>query len=42
MLDALQPAVLCDDKYVVEVVVRKLWCSSKSEERTEIELTVLD
>ena len=42
MLDALQPAVLCDDKLVVEVTVRKLWCLTKLEEKTEIELTALE
>ena len=53
ILDSLQPAVICvyfiklllqiiDDKFVVHATVVKLWCNDANEEKTEVELTVLD
>lgn len=42
VLDALQPAVLSDDKLVITVVVSKHWTSSKDKECTCIELRVLE
>ena len=41
VLDALQPAVLSDDKLVITVVASKHWTSSKDKECTCIELRVL-
>ena len=41
ILDSLQPAVIVDDKLVVEVKVVKLWCKNKAEEKTDVELMVL-
>ena len=38
VLDALQPRVIADDKFVTKVVVEKMWCLSATSERTEIEL----
>ena len=38
VLDALQPRVLADDKFVTKVVVEKMWCLSATSERTDIEL----
>ena len=42
ILDSLQPAVIVDDKLVVEAKVVKYWCKSKVDEKTEIELMVLE
>ena len=42
ILDVLQPNVMIDDKLVVEVVVKKVWCNDKWGEKTDIELMVLD
>ena len=42
ILDALQPAVVIDDKLVVEAWIEKVWCSSAEEEKTEVELLVLE
>ena len=42
ILDALQPAVLIDDKLVVEAKIVKMWCNSAEEEKTEVELYVLE
>ena len=38
--DALEPTVIENDKLVVSATVTKLWCSSASEERTDIELLI--
>ena len=38
VLDALQPRVVADDKFVTKVEVEKMWCLSATSERTEIEL----
>ena len=38
VLDALQPRVISDDKFVTKVVVEKMWCLSATTERTDIEL----
>ena len=38
--DALEPAVIENDKLVVSATVTKLWCSCASEERTDIELLI--
>ena len=38
--DALEPTVIENDKLIVSATVTKMWCSSASEERTEIELLV--
>ena len=40
VLDALQPRVIADDKFVTKVVVEKMWCLSAATERTDIELQV--
>ena len=42
ILDALQPAIMIDDKLVVEANVAKFWCNSAEEEKTEVELYVLE
>ena len=42
ILDSLQPAVIVDDKLVVEAKVVKYWCKSKADEKTEVELMVLE
>ena len=42
ILDVLQPTVMTDDKLVVEAVVKKVWCNEKRDEKTDIELTVMD
>ena len=40
VLDALQPRVVHDDKFVSKIVVEKLWCDSDTSQRTMIELHV--
>ncbi len=40
VLDSLQPAIMIDDKLVVEANVSKFWCNSAEEEKTEVELLV--
>ena len=42
ILDSLQPAVVIDDKLVVEAKIVKMWCNSAEEEKTEVELYVLE
>ena len=42
LLDAMQPAVVIDDKLVVEAWIEKVWCNSAAEEKTEVELLVLE
>ena len=42
ILDSLQPAVVVDDKLVVEAKVKKCWCNNKSDEKTEVELMVVE
>ncbi len=42
ILDSLQPAVMIDDKLVVEAQIMKTWCNSADEEKTVVELTVLE
>ncbi len=42
LLDSLQPAVMVDDKLVVEANIAKFWCNTAEEEKTEIELWVVD
>ena len=42
VLDALQKNILSDDKFVTTLVVHKRWCSTENEQRTEIELRVLN
>ena len=41
VLDALQPNVVRDDKLAVKVSMEKVWCRSATEEKVEIELTLL-
>jgi Holliday junction resolvase RusA-like endonuclease len=40
VLDALQPRVVHDDKFVSMIVVEKLWCETDTAQRTMIELHV--
>ena len=40
VLDALQPKVVADDKYVTKVVAEKKWCEGATAECTTIELLV--
>ena len=42
VLDSLQPAVMVDDKLVVEAKVVKYWCKSAADEKTDVELMVLE
>ena len=42
ILDSLQPAVVIDDKLVVVAKIEKMWCNSADEEKTVVELTVLE
>ena len=42
VLDSLQPAIMIDDKLVVEANVAKFWCNSAEEEKTEVELLVVN
>ena len=42
VLDSLQPAIMIDDKLVVEANVAKFWCNSAAEEKTEVELLVVN
>ena len=42
VLDALQKNILADDKFVTTLVVNKRWCSTENEQRTEIELRLLN
>ena len=42
VLDAVQKRILSDDKIVTTLVVHKLWCDNKTDERTVIELLVLN
>ena len=42
ILDSLQPAVMVDDKLVVEAKVAKYWCKSEADEKTDVELMVLE
>ena len=42
ILDSLQPAVIVDDKLVVEAKVVKYWCKSEADEKTDVELMVLE
>ena len=40
VLDALQPRVVADDKFISKIVVEKIWCQSDTAQRTIIELRV--
>ena len=42
VLDAVQKRILTDDKFVTTLVVHKLWCNAKEDERTVVELRVLN
>ena len=42
ILDSLQPAVMVDDNLVVEAKVVKYWCKSEADEKTDVELMVLE
>ena len=42
ILDSLQPAVVVDDKFVVNATVVKLWCNKEADEKTDIELMVVE
>ena len=42
ILDSLQPEVIVDDKLVVKVTIVKKWCSNKEEEKTQVELMVVE
>ena len=42
ILDSLQPGVMVDDKLVVEAKVVKYWCKSEADEKTDVELMVLE
>ena len=42
VLDAIQKKILWDDKFVTTLVVHKRWCSTKNEQRTEIELRLIN
>ena len=42
VLDALQKKILFDDKFVTTLVVHKIWGSTENEQRTVIELRVLN
>ena len=42
VLDAVQKKILADDKFVTTLVVHKRWCSTKDEQRTEVELRVFN
>ena len=42
VLDAVQKRILTDDKIVTTLVVHKLWCETKNDQRTVVELRVLD
>ena len=42
ILDSLQPAVIVDDKLVVEAKVVKYWCKSEADEKSDVELMVLE
>ena len=42
ILDSLQPEVIVDDKLVVKVTIVKKWCNSKAEEKTQVELMVVE
>ena len=40
VLDALQPRVIIDDKFVSKIVAEKMWCETDTSQRTVIELRV--
>ncbi len=40
VLDALQPRVVYDDKFISKIVVEKLWCETDTTQQTVIELLV--
>jgi len=40
VLDALQPRVVHDDKFISKVVIEKFWCETDTAQRTMIELHV--
>ena len=42
ILDSLQPAVIVDDKLVVEAKVVKYWCKCEADEKSDVELIVLE
>ena len=42
VLDAVQKRILTDDKIVTTLVVHKLWCETKNDQRTVVELRVLN
>ena len=42
VLDAVQKKIISDDKFVTTLVVHKIWCSTENEQRTVIELRVLN
>ena len=42
VLDAVQKRILKDDKFVTTLTVKKRWCLTKEDERTEVELRVLE
>ena len=42
VLDAVQKKILADDKFVTTLVVHKRWCSTKDEQRTVVELRIIN
>lgn len=42
VLDAVQKRILTDDKFVTTLVVHKRWCNTENDQRTVIELRVLN
>ena len=42
VLDALQPNVMTNDKFVTKIVAEKKWCPTDTAERTMIELWVME
>ena len=42
VLDAVQKRILTDDKIVTTLVVHKRWCNTENDQRTVIELRVLN
>ena len=42
ILDSLQPAVIVDDKLVVEAKVVKYWCNNEADEKSDVELMVME
>ena len=42
ILDAVQKRILSDDKFVTTLVVHKRWCNTEEDQRTVIELRVIN